>query len=78
MASHELRKCVAIIVDDNARNELGIGKLRLRHRGALSGAAGLQAALRTVQAGGGEPPDGVPDAPTDGPAAGAGPACGVS
>jgi len=34
MAADELGKGVAIIVDDNARNELGIGK-RLRHRGAL-------------------------------------------
>ena len=64
MASHEFRKCVSIIIDDNARNELGIGKLLLRHRGASMQATGLQGALRNVQAGGGEPPVGVP--PIDG------------
>ena len=60
MASHELRKGVSIIIDDNARNELGIGKLLLRHWGALLQATGLQGALRNVQAGGGEPPVGLP------------------
>ena len=34
MAANELREGVAIIIDDDARNELSIGKRLLRHRGA--------------------------------------------
>ena len=34
VAAHELRERMAVIVNDNARNELGIGERRLRNRGA--------------------------------------------
>jgi len=60
-------------MNDNARNELGIGKLRLRHRGALLLAAGLQQRLTSDQAGGGEPPVFVPEAPVEVPVSGAAP-----
>ena len=34
MAPHEFRERMAVIVEDDARNELVIGERRLRHRGA--------------------------------------------
>ena len=52
---------MAVIVNDDAGNELGIGKGRLRHRGGLiARGRACEMRLRTHQAGGGEPPGGGP------------------
>ena len=53
VAAHELRERVAVIANDDARNELGIGKRRLRHRMAMIARAGRQVRCRDHQAGGG-------------------------
>ncbi len=45
---------MAIIVDDDARNELGIGERRLRHRGAsIAGGRNPESAPPTAHAEGG-------------------------